>query len=175
MSAQSADDWGVWVNEVGIFASGIAADRWLGFTFRVKEDRLTMLALTPAGGTWHVMCGTRADAAEARDLFLEVGFHKAHVKVARLPACQAKAAERMRRVDEAFAETEAERAAQAELDEAWSWWVANVMPDRETDREASQAAYLAMVDGGGKAEALRLYRQQVELFLVPDGKAAAAS
>lgn len=88
---EPVNDWGVFVNEVGIFATGIAADRWLDFTFRAKEERLTMLALCPAGGEWHVMCGTRVDAVEARDLFLEVGFHKTHVKVARLSACRAKA------------------------------------------------------------------------------------
>lgn len=157
----AAEDWGLYVNEVGIFASRIAADRWLDFTFRAREGRLTMLTTSPAGGEWHVMCGARADAAEARDLFLEVGFHKNHVKVARLSACQAKAAGRGQELDARFAATEDDRAAQAELDEAWSWWVTSVMPDRDIDRQAAQDAYLAMVDGGGKAEALRLYREHV--------------
>lgn len=89
-----ADDWGVWVNEVGIMASGIAAGRWLDFTSR-RRARLTPLWLGPLGGEWHVTCGARADAVEARDLFLEVGFHKTHVKVARLSACQAKVARRL--------------------------------------------------------------------------------
>ena len=87
----AADDWGLFVNEIGIFASGIEKDRWLDFVIRAKPGRLTPLWLTGAGGEWHLMCGTRADAVEARDLFLEVGFHKTHVKVARLAACRAKA------------------------------------------------------------------------------------
>lgn len=91
---EPAADWGPYVNEVGIFAAGIAADRWLDFTFRAKEERLTVLAMCPGGAEWHVMCGARPDAAEARDLFLEVGFHKNHVKVARLSVLQAKAAAR---------------------------------------------------------------------------------
>ena len=95
--AQAARDWGLWVNEVGIFASGLGSGKWLDFTFRAKRERLTPLWLSPCGGEWHVMCGTRADAAEARDLFLEVGFHKNHVKVARLSACQAKVAGKRRR------------------------------------------------------------------------------
>jgi hypothetical protein len=100
----SAAEWGLFVNECGIFASGIARDRWLDFTtLRAKDDRLTMLWLGPAGGEWHVMCGTREAAVEARDLFLEVGFHKGHVKVARLSACMVKVAERRRRVDDRIA------------------------------------------------------------------------
>jgi hypothetical protein len=99
VSAATAGDWGVWVNEVGIFASGIAADRWLDFWVRAKDERMTMLGCCPAGAEWHVMCGTRADAVEARDLFVEVGFHKGHVKVARLSACQAKVKAAQERID----------------------------------------------------------------------------
>lgn len=95
--SEPADDWGLLVNEAGIFATGIAEDRWLDFTLRAKDERLTMLALCPAGGEWHVMCGSREDAREAHETFLEVGFHKGHVKVARLSVCRAKAAERDRR------------------------------------------------------------------------------
>lgn len=85
-----AADWGLWVNEIGIFASGIAKDRWLDFLLRAKSERLATLWLSPNGGEYHVMCGTRGAAVEARDLFLEVGFHKTHVKAARLSACRAK-------------------------------------------------------------------------------------
>jgi hypothetical protein len=157
----AASDWGLWVNECGIFATGHGEGKWLHFLGRAKDDRLTMLWLGPCGGEWHVMCGTRADAAEARDLFLEVGFHNAHVKVARLSKCREQASARMQAVDARFATTEADRAAQAELDEAWSWWVASVMPDREKDRPAAQDAYWAIVSGGGKAEALRQYREHL--------------
>ena len=38
--AEPAKDWGVFVNEVGIFASGIAKDRWIDFTLRAKDSRL---------------------------------------------------------------------------------------------------------------------------------------
>ena len=45
-----ADDWGLWVNECGIFASGIGADRWAGFTLRANDGRLTTLSMGPGGG-----------------------------------------------------------------------------------------------------------------------------
>lgn len=156
----AADDWGLWVNETGIFASGIAEGKWLDFLGRDRAGRATLLWAAPGGGEWHVMCGTREAADEARELFLDVGFHGNHVKVARLAACQAKTAARKSRADAICAVSEAARAAQDELDEAWAWWVAEVMPDRDKYPQAAQAAYLAIVDGGGKAEALRLYRQQ---------------
>jgi hypothetical protein len=157
--AEAAADWGLWVDETGILASSRGEAKWLHFLGRAGGSRLTVLWGGPCGGEWHVMCGSRPDAVEALDIFIEAGFHKNHVKVRRLSACQAKAAGRNQEIAARFATTEAERAAQAELDEAWSWWVTSVMPDRETDRAASQAAYWAIVEGGGKAEALRLYRE----------------
>lgn len=92
-----ADDWGVFVNECGIFASRHGEAKWLYFLSRAREGRLTMLAAGPCGGEWHVMCGTKEAATEGRDIFIEQGIHRTHVKVARLSACQAKAAERVRR------------------------------------------------------------------------------
>jgi hypothetical protein len=103
MADTAPADWGLWVNECGIFASGIAKDRWLHFLSVAKDDRLTMLRGWPGGCEWHVMCGAKADAADALETFLGVGFHKAHVKVARLSACVAKVAERKRRVEERMA------------------------------------------------------------------------
>jgi len=103
MTPGQAVDWGLYVNECAIFASRIADGRWLDFQGRAAESRLTMLWMGPAGGEWHVMCGTKADAVDACDLFLEVGFHKSHIKVARLSACQAKAAERGRPATAALA------------------------------------------------------------------------
>jgi hypothetical protein len=100
-----ADDWGALVNEAGIFASGIGADRWVTFIIRCAPERLTMLWLGPGGGTWHVMSGTREAASETRNLFLEVGFHKSHVKVARLSACREKVAEGRARIDARIAGT----------------------------------------------------------------------
>ena len=102
-----AEDWGVWVNECGIFASRIGLDRWLDFQARARPERLTMLWLGPGGGEWHVMCGSKADATEARDLFVEVGFHRGHLKVARLSACQKKVAESRARVDARMAKAAA--------------------------------------------------------------------
>jgi hypothetical protein len=96
-AAGAAGDWGLYVNECAIFASRTGMDRWIDFTFRAKEERLTMLSMGPGGGEWHVMCGTREAAREAHETFLEVGFHRGHVKVARLSACQAKAREREQR------------------------------------------------------------------------------
>lgn len=160
-SAGSADDWGLHVNEIGIFATRIAEGKWLDFLARARDERVTMLDLTPTGSEWHVMCGTRDAAREAHEIFLEAGFHKRHIRVARLSACQAKAAERRQRVAAVFATTEAERAERDALNEAWSWWVANVMPDKTKDRQAAQDAYWAIVTGGGKAEALRQYREHL--------------
>lgn len=84
----AAGDWGLYVNECAIFATGIGADKWVEFWLRVPQGRLTMLWMGPGGGEWHVMFGTREDAAEAHQVFLEQGLHKGHVKVARLSACQ---------------------------------------------------------------------------------------
>jgi hypothetical protein len=89
VTGRQATDWGLWVNEVGIFASGHGKGKWLNFLGRAS-DRLTMLWAGPCGGEWHVMCVTKDAAAEARETFLEVGFHRAHVRAARLSACQAK-------------------------------------------------------------------------------------
>lgn len=89
-----ADDWGVWVNECGIFASGHGEGKWLYFLGRARESRMTMLGMTPGGGEWHVMCGTKEAATEGRDIFMEQGIHRTHVKVMRLCVCLAKAARR---------------------------------------------------------------------------------
>jgi hypothetical protein len=42
------------------------------------------------------MCGTKEAAAEGRDIFIEQGIHRSHVKVMRLSACQAKVEQRGR-------------------------------------------------------------------------------
>jgi hypothetical protein len=94
----AAGDWGIYVNECGIVATGHGADRWFDFTLRVKDSRLTMLSMGPGGGEWHVMCGTREAASEGREIFIEQGVHKAHVKIARLSVCQAKSAARVARM-----------------------------------------------------------------------------
>jgi hypothetical protein len=95
--AAAAEDWGLYVNECAIFASRIGMARWIDFTLRAGDSRLTMLSMSPGGGEWHVMCGTKQAAAEARETFTEAGFHPGHVKVARLPDCLAKARDRERR------------------------------------------------------------------------------
>jgi hypothetical protein len=107
--ASPASDWGVWVNECGIFASTVGEGKWLYFLSRVRDSRLTMLSMGPGGGEWHVMCGTREAAAEGREIFIEQGILKGHVKVARLSACEAKVAERKRRIEEMFAGREGAR------------------------------------------------------------------
>jgi hypothetical protein len=96
MTGTAAEDWGLFVNECAIFASGIAADRWAGFLLRVSGGRLTMLSMSAGGGEYHVMCGTRDAAREAREIFTGAGFHKSHVTVTRLAACQEKARRRGR-------------------------------------------------------------------------------
>ncbi|HMH90005.1 MAG TPA: hypothetical protein VK586_02855 [Streptosporangiaceae bacterium] len=98
-----ATDWGVWVNECGIFASTIGEGKWMYFLARARESRLTMLWAGPGGGEWHVMCGTREAAAEGREIFIEQGILKGHVEVARLSACVAKVTERRLRIDERMA------------------------------------------------------------------------
>ena len=103
MSAAPAADWGVWVNECGIFASTVGEGKWMYFLARARDSRLTMLWTGPGGGEWHVMCGTREAAAEGREIFIEQGILKGHVKVARLSACVAKVAERRRLLDERMA------------------------------------------------------------------------
>jgi hypothetical protein len=95
----AAGDWGVWVNECGIFASTHGAGAWLYFQGRDRRDRLTMLWLGPGGGEWHVMCGTKEAATEGREIFIEQGIHKTHVEVARLSACAAKVERQRAEID----------------------------------------------------------------------------
>jgi tRNA(Phe) wybutosine-synthesizing methylase Tyw3 len=87
-AAPAAEDWGLYVNECAIFATRIGVDRWADFLSRVQDGRLTMLSVSPGGGEWHVMCGTREAAQEAHETFMGAGFHKSHIKTARLSACK---------------------------------------------------------------------------------------
>ena len=78
-----------------------SSDLFLFNTQRLGTDgRLTMLSASPGGCEWHLMCGTKETASEAREIFIEAGIHMGHVKVARLSACQAKVAERERSIQE---------------------------------------------------------------------------
>ena len=82
-----ADDWGVFVNECGIVSCGLGWDKWTAFLIARQGEGITCLADSIGGGEYHVMCGTKEAAAEARDIFVETGIHRNHVKVARLTAC----------------------------------------------------------------------------------------
>lgn len=70
----AATDWGVYVNEVRIFATGLGTDWWMAFTARFEATpRMTCLSLTPSGGEWHVMCGPKDDAESLAEHMVSFG------------------------------------------------------------------------------------------------------
>jgi hypothetical protein len=89
----AAGDWGVLIDELGIFACTAGAGAWTEFWIRCHPRWLTLLAMSPSGGHWHVLGESKEDAAGIREMFLEKGIHPKHVKVARLSRCR-EAAER---------------------------------------------------------------------------------
>lgn len=107
----TSDDWGVWVNECGIFAHGPGSDCWAMFWVRANPDRITCLETSIGGGIHHVACASKEDAEELRDSMTEMGIHPKFVKVQRLTA--AKKTAEARRVK--FAEAAA-RIADMEID-----------------------------------------------------------
>ncbi len=95
MSAAAPTDWGVFVNECGIFAHRGGADWWLTYHGRQADTgRIAQLALSIAGGHYHVACDSEEDAGWLRDHMVSMGVHKSHLKVQRLSAARATAEKR---------------------------------------------------------------------------------
>lgn len=139
----SADDWGVFVNETKINASGLGATWWSDFSAaHSRSGRITCLGMTIVGGHHHVACDSQDDATELRQLMTASGVPATCTKVARLSECQEQATRKTAALKEharavaahvrAWAES-AEHTAAVEL--------ANEMP---ADPDEAAAAYTAM-------------------------------
>jgi len=85
----TAGDWGVFVDEVKLFAiRGDGSDWWALYSARQPAERLTCLRVTLGGCQWHVACDSQDDAEMLLAVMTERGVHPKCVKVARLSACR---------------------------------------------------------------------------------------
>lgn len=84
------DQWGVFVNEVGIFANRGGSDWWVMFCTRYRHtDRITTLELLPvAGGQFFVAYDNKGDAEFGRDSMVEQGIRPGFLKVTTLAAAR---------------------------------------------------------------------------------------
>lgn len=99
------DDWGVFVDECGIFAIyGPAANWWAEFYVRARPGMITELILSPGGGHHHVAAPTKEDAEFMCEYMISKGIHRKHVKVQRLSAAKAIRAKRTAARESYFAE-----------------------------------------------------------------------
>lgn len=76
----AATEWGVRVNEVGIFANRHGVDWWLVQIAR-WGDRALSLGQCLAGGIWFLPGGERDDAEFMRDHMISHGIHRNCLKV----------------------------------------------------------------------------------------------
>jgi hypothetical protein len=93
VSATEPTDWGVFVNECGIFAQQGGADWWAQF-YIDRPGLITELILSPAGGHHHVAAPSKEDAEFMCEYMISKGIHKSYVKVQRLLAAQSYADKR---------------------------------------------------------------------------------
>lgn len=101
MTAAEADDWGVTVNECGIFAHRGGSDWWLTYQGRQADTgRITTLTDSIAGGHHHVLCESEAHAEWLREHMISNGVHKAFLKVQRLAVAKKAADRRAEALDE---------------------------------------------------------------------------
>jgi hypothetical protein len=86
----TAEDWGVYVNEVSINATRQGIEWWTAFSARFEgTGRMTCLTPSIAGSAWHVACDNELDAGWlAWEMVEEHGIPKRAVKVKRLSQCQ---------------------------------------------------------------------------------------
>lgn len=83
------DRWGVFANELKIFADGApGSDWWTLYLSQQPGERLTYLAQTPSGGHVHVACSSEDDAEILLATITDHGISHKHVKVATLAACE---------------------------------------------------------------------------------------
>lgn len=90
MSTKAPEQWGVFVNEVGIFANRGGSDWWVLFCARFQHtDRITTLELLPvAGGQFFVAYDDKGDAELGRASMVEQGIHASYLKVTTLAAAR---------------------------------------------------------------------------------------
>lgn len=156
-----ADDWGVLVDELKIFATGSpGSDWWALYVSRQPDERVTYLAMTPSGGHVHVACDSKDDAEMLLGTITNHGVNPKLVKVATLEACQNEAGRRAERQATAGARQAEWDESHREFYEAWHWWVNNVQPDPLTDAEGSRRALaeIGYPSSGFQDVVLRLYR-----------------
>lgn len=84
-----ADRWGVFVDELKIFAAGgPGADWWALYVSQHAGERLTYLAVTPSGGHVHVACDSEDAAETLLGKITDHSINPTYVKVATLADCQ---------------------------------------------------------------------------------------
>jgi hypothetical protein len=83
-------DWGVFVNEISIFATRQGIGWWVDFLARYERTgRMVCLAPTTSGNLWHVACDSKDDAELLALMMIEEhGLPKCAVKAKRLAHCQ---------------------------------------------------------------------------------------
>jgi hypothetical protein len=88
VTSTGPDVWGVFVDELRIFATASpGADWWVLYVSHQPAERLTCLAMSPCGGHWHVACDNRDDAEMVRDQIAGHGINPKLLKVTTLSAC----------------------------------------------------------------------------------------
>jgi hypothetical protein len=140
-----ADGWGVFADEVKIFAtSSPGAAWWALYISRQPPGRVTCLAVTPQGCHWYLACDNRGAAEMVLEAIAGHGVKRKFLKVATRSACLKAAAARCARHEGESAAIASLREQDHEPDEAWSWWVNSVMPDPFTEPEAHQRGLQAI-------------------------------
>jgi hypothetical protein len=144
-----ANDWGVFVDEVRLFAiGGQGIEWWALFDARfAATGRITVLVMSVGGGQHHVACDSKEDAAALMATMTAQGVHPKSLRVARLSACQAEAERKRAAREEWYPAAAAEVAAWLASDEhRASVELANEMP---ADPSEATAAYRAMGEWDG--------------------------
>lgn len=84
------EQWGVTVDECGLFSiGGSGADWWALFLIRMAPvGRIVELDLSMAGGLFHVAYDGKEDAVSGREFMIGRGIHPKCVKVSALAAAR---------------------------------------------------------------------------------------
>ncbi|WP_280320114.1 hypothetical protein [Nocardia wallacei] len=84
------EQWGVTVDECGLFAiGGPGADWWASFLTRMwPTGRIVELDLSMGGGLFHAAYDDKADAEQGREFMVGRGLHSKCVKVTTLAAAR---------------------------------------------------------------------------------------
>ena len=88
------DDWGVFVDEVKMFASGSPGTGWWNLYIAGQSpERATCLAMTSQGGHSHIACESRKDAKMLLTTMTSQGINPELVEIATLKASRKEAAD----------------------------------------------------------------------------------